>query len=420
MSLVVKVMQAATGLAIAIIIARLLGVEAFGHYAAMVALVQLTIIPVQSGTAGVLRRQVTSCVANQRFEELKGLLVWGALTSLVYAVILAVLLILFDTLAIIGISEYSIIAISVAMMCGRLSSAVIAGLKYVVLAQAFDLFKNILLLIFIVAMFFTGNVILEKLVLSYAVAAIIVSLSMAIISIKLTPFRPLTYTAKYYGTNWFKTAGTFILIGGLFKVNDQIGILLIRHISSAYEAGLYQAAFQLSSAMLLGSTAISMTVMPHFTHFKEKSRTSSLQKLATKSSQAAFLFSLSGVILFYAFGNPIVSTLYGAQYIGSLNILITISIGYLINSSTGASAVLLSATGHQLKLLPIAAITLFINIASAAVLIPLYGGVGAAIAMVLALSVSNWLLREACINHVSIDPLFISVKYFGANSSAPK
>jgi O-antigen/teichoic acid export membrane protein len=100
-----------------------------------------------------------------------------------------------------------------------------------------------------------------------------------------------------------------------------------------------------------------------------------------------------GIVLFIIIFHKWILGIFGNEFIVGSLFLIVLCIGQLINSMSGSVGVILQMTGYQKVFQNIVLMALVLNVILNVILIPLYGGLGAAIATVV--SISSWNITGA-------------------------
>jgi O-antigen/teichoic acid export membrane protein len=201
----------------------------------------------------------------------------------------------------------------------------------------------------------------------------------------------------------------FMMITGVKQFSDLAGIIMTRAISGPAEAGLFQAPYQLSTIVLFGLGAITVAINPYLTQLHETKDRANLARLARRSAQAATAFAVVMAALIFLFGEWVIIRLYGEEFAGGYDVLMIVTLAYLIQASTGSSTALLSATGHEKNMLRISFATLAAGIFTSALCIPLFGGVGAALGVVASIFVLNVCTWWRCRTLLGVDTFFIPV-----------
>ena len=411
-SMLVKILQALTGLLISIIIARALGVEGAGNYAAVLAIIQICLIPVQSGLASSMSRNLVKHISRKEYSLSKGLLNFSWLLCFGYTLVVIVAAVLFNYLALDldwGLL-LNILFILLSVSIGRMAAATLNGLQRVVMAQSYDLIRNTCTISVLLGLILFGtNIDLKVSIVVFTMAAFVAAIIMFALLVSKIPSQITNSRSKCLPWPWFRVALIFMMVNGITRINDQSGVVMVKFLSNSFEAGLYNPAYQLSSLLVFGLTAITLTITPFFTKLYGTDDVERLQLLATRSAQASFGFALIAIIVLTLWGKNILINLYGMNYLDSYPALMVLSIGYLAQSSTGSSASLILASGNETSLFKMAFSALIINFAVSAILIFSFGAIGAALSLSISLIAFNLMQYIYCRRWLLIDPLFFRV-----------
>ena len=128
----------------------------------------------------------------------------------------------------------------------------------------------------------------------------------------------------------------------------------------------------------LGLQGVNMAVAPMLSRLYSLGKLKELQKVITLSSWVIMLIALPATLIFYLFGDQILSVVFGSDYIVGHQALCILAFGQFVNASVGLVGSLLVMTGNEkasIKALILAFIT---NMILNSILIPDYGMNGAA------------------------------------------
>jgi len=170
----------------------------------------------------------------------------------------------------------------------------------------------------------------------------------------------------------------------------RIDQIMIGALLSADEVGIYSAAVKISGIWYVIPMAICQSLLPRLVQLRE-SQLSRYQTTIVRLSAALFWGSVCGSILLVIVAPVLVDTLLGAAYNKSLHILqIHIWTGIFVSLGVVADHWHLVENKLRLTMLRTVAGALT-NILLNALLIPRYGGMGAAIATIISYAVSAYL-----------------------------
>jgi len=264
----------------------------------------------------------------------------------------------------------------------RLRKAALQGLHRVVLGQMLEaLSQPLTFLVLIGALFFLTDV---EFTAPLAMALYILAATAALfhgsaLLGKSLPERVKSSTAVYDIPNWLRNAFPLILISGMMRINNNADILMLGSIAGVQAAGLYSVATRGAQIITFILTAADITSGPMIAQLHTQGERQRLQRLAVGSARVVFALSLSITMAFLVFGEWFLS-LFGPEFAAGKPVLDILCLGRLINAATGSVGYLLVMTGHQRDSAWGVGISTALNVALNALLIPVYGAVGAAIA----------------------------------------
>ena len=156
-------------------------------------------------------------------------------------------------------------------------------------------------------------------------------------------------------------------------------VLMLGMMTSETDVGIYNTAFKIGFFVLVFVIAINVVVAPKVAEYYQKNDPNSLKSFINQVTQLITLITLPVVIGIILFRNQLLG-IFGIDFLQGSTVLIIIAIATLINSATGNVDQILNMTKNQKLLFKINIVSLIINIAFNAVLIPYYGINGAATA----------------------------------------
>jgi O-antigen/teichoic acid export membrane protein len=188
-----------------------------------------------------------------------------------------------------------------------------------------------------------------------------------------------TTPPEYETGLWVRTAMPLLLISGFHMVLNQTDTLMLGVLHSTGEAGAYAVASRVTQLIFLGQWAVNAIVAPMIAERHHRNETAKVQEVATFAARLAFGITVplaAGVILF---GRPILA-LFSQEFTVAWEALAILAAGMILNVLCGSVGLLMTMTGHQKEASKVLGGAAVLNIALNAVLIPLYGMIGAALA----------------------------------------
>jgi len=169
---------------------------------------------------------------------------------------------------------------------------------------------------------------------------------------------------------------TFIL--GIYESEETIGI--------------YGIALKFAVLTSFVLQAINSILAPKLANSYTTNDMDLFKKLIQFATKLNFFLTLIIVTIIVVFRKLLLG-IYGEEFVAGSIFLTVLCIGQLVNSMSGSVGVIMQMTGHQKAYQNIVFVALIINLILNFTLIPIYGGLGAAIATVI--SISTWNIAGA-------------------------
>ena len=182
-------------------------------------------------------------------------------------------------------------------------------------------------------------------------------------------------TPKY----WFHAVWPMMVIAGANITMKRTDLIMAGALLGPEEAGIYGAVVRISELAHFGLQSINSIAAPLVAELYHSGRHEELQHLTTWAARGAFAVALLislGLLLL----GPVVLGLFGSEFKSGYIPLLILLGGQLLNSSAGIVGFVMMMTGHQYQSMRILIAAAVANIALNAILIPLIGLVGGAIA----------------------------------------
>ena len=198
--------------------------------------------------------------------------------------------------------------------------------------------------------------------------------------------RPIVYSAKprIEPKTWLCFAIPMSFYALIQNVLNSTDVLFLTIFSTATQVGLYGAADRTSTFVVMPLFALNTIFSPLIAEYYARGKRQQLANLATIVTKWSFSISLPVFLCFCVFHEAILS-IFSREYTAAALVLIILSFGNLVNAAAGPTGCLLVMTGHARVILANTAVTIFLNIGLALILVPRFTVIGAAIAAALAL-----------------------------------
>ena len=196
-----------------------------------------------------------------------------------------------------------------------------------------------------------------------------------------------TVKPVYETRQWLATAIPLAAFSAMHMLLANIDVLMVGSISGTPAAGVYAVAARIAVFSIFALTAVNAIAAPVITELYEKGDKQALQAMLTKYARINTIFALAVTVGFYLAGDYILHW-FGPSFSTGFVALMVLCGGHVINAAAGSVGFLLTMTGHEKQALYILFLTVAANIVLNALMIPLWGITGAAMAT--ALSTVLW------------------------------
>lgn len=409
-----KLVNMALTLGTSVLLARLLGADAYGMYAFAIACVTLLEVPAQLGLPTLLVRWTAAYAATAEWRRLRGLVRRASqITAIGLIIIVAILAGMLFMLA----ANFEAEAVNTAawalalvplVVLGALRAAVLRGLHHVVLSQVSSMLVRpalFLLLLALVALGF-GSRLTPSTAMALQVTATGAAFLLGLWWLWQRIPAPLRAAAPIYETRqWIRSAMPLMLVGSIGVLNSQVDILMLGLLRTSEEVGIYRVAVQAGNLVAFAATGISLVIAPTLSRLHVEGDFCGLQRVMTRSAQAGlFLFALPVALILIVFGDALLPVVFGSAFGAAYGPLAIICLGQLINAAAGSVGVLLSMTGHERDTAFGLSAAMMLNVPMNLALIPLFGASGAAAATTASIAVWNGFLAFSVYRRLAIRP----------------
>lgn len=387
---------------LSVVLARILGVDEFGAYSLVISTVMVLAIPIQAGLPTLATREVSRYQAINHESKIHFYLFWSYRIIFAYFVVIFALVVLFWR----AIPEYDfagntlVAVISVATMAVTLlNCGILRGLGHFVMGSAPEvLMRPVMQLVAIIALFYSARELVQQTpwVLATFVGASALACGMSIIWRRAVlprkaKLRECADRAEV--TQWRKAAVLLTVIGGGQIFFGHIDTLMLGWLGTESEVGAYRVAVQLSMLVIFALSVVNQVLQPSLSRLHTQGDMIAFQKLVADSSLFMLLGTLVPALLLAFIAPQLLEFVFGAQYRVAAPALQILVMGQVINVFFGSVGTILNMTGLEKEATRGMIIAMAINLGLDALLIPLLGLIGAALASALTITVWNAILR---------------------------
>ncbi|MFB2837330.1 flippase [Floridanema evergladense] len=240
--------------------------------------------------------------------------------------------------------------------------------------------------------------------------------------IEIATFMFLIIVGFQLGLLWQKSKQEFVPDKPIYDYREWLGIalvLLIQQASSGIlsqtdtvmigsligpeSAGIYNAAVKTSLWTSFVLQIVNMVAAPMFTTLYTQGDIAGLQKVVSRVTIWIFYPTIAIALCLITFTQPILS-LFGSGFIAADWSLKVLVLGQLVNALCGSVGYLMIMTGHQNQSFRVIFCSALLNVVLNAILIPILGIVGAAIATSFTMIVWNVWLSILVVKYIGVRP----------------
>ena len=372
-----------------ILLARVLGQSGFGIYTYSIVWAYLLSVPATMGFDNFVVKQIAVYQTQAAWPLMNGLLKWANRTVIVssisvslVAVLVASLFLLEDTPSETFLCFCLAMLLMPALSLRNVRRGAMRGLNNVARGLMPELLFDPLILITLTvgAYFILGDRLTPLWVIGfYGIGSGITLLIVSQFLKQTLPSEVIESKAKYQGWSWVGTAIPFMLLESVPIINSQVDVLMLGTFKGATAVGLYVPVNRGAQLITFIVMAVGSSLSPIIAGKYADGKMVELQKTITSSARivtgVAFLFAAT-LIIFSSF----YLSLFGPEFVEGRNALYIFCAGNFVATSMNLSYGALNMTGHEREAATIGWGATIANIVLNAVLIPIWGVNGAALA----------------------------------------
>ncbi len=395
---------AAFGYAFKIYLARVLGPEDLGLYALGITLIGIIGIFNSLGLSHSAVRFVAAYQATGKFKQLHALLWRGAGLLLAANVVLAILLLVCGPFFAIHFYHAPRLVkylplFALMMLAGVLSGfygKVLVGYRDVKLRTLIVNFIGSPLTMLLSMLLITTGLGLFGYLAAQIASAVIVSLLLLLAVRQLTPAaaRFSAQSGSLPEREVWSFSASMLGIGGMEFVMGQADRIALGYFRNAREVGIYAIAATVVVYVPLVLSSINQIFAPTISDLHTRGEYALLARLFQSLTKWAIGITLPLALVLIILARPMMR-IFGAYFEVGWPILVIGTIGQLVNCGVGSVGYLLLMSGHEKRLLRVQMVMAGVMVILSAVLVPLWGIVGAAIAAAMTnIGMNAWNLLE--------------------------
>ena len=401
-----------------VLLARWLGVDAYGDYALIFSWVEVFALLSGAGFTLSVLRFIPQYQSLEDFPKLFGILKlsqWFVLATGIFIAVVGLLIFnLFlpfqfeSKLVVIGLLIIPILSLSL------LRVEILRSFKNLINAYTPSLIIYPILFISMVGLLQLYKIELTSfLVLSSLLCALLITIIIQGILIRRQTKRLghglVGIHSVYQTKSWLIISAPLFLITVFSIIQNKIDILLIGFLLEPESVGLYMAVTKTALLVSFVFIATNAIVAPLISDLYTKKDFAQLQRLIKMTTSLTSFVALLAAVFLMIVGRHVLG-LFGEEFVNGYSVLIILLLGQLINASAGPVGYLVSLTGFQNKAAFVVGVGLIVNVLLLLVLIPIYGTIGAAISAFTTLVFMNLGLSYIAKTNLGIKTFFYLIK----------
>jgi O-antigen/teichoic acid export membrane protein len=210
-------------------------------------------------------------------------------------------------------------------------------------------------------------------------------------------------TKAYDFRGWLAISLPILLVESFYLLLSYTDVLVLQQFRPSEEVGVYFAVVKTLALVSFIHYAMSATTAHRFAEYHALGDKARLSAYVAHAIVWTFWPSLAATVALLAFGKPLL-WLFGPRFVIGYDIMFVAAIGLVVRSAIGPVERLLNMLGHQHICALAYALAFVMNVALCVVLIPRFGGHGAAAATSFSLTFETvllfWIVRRRLGLHV--------------------
>lgn len=395
-----------------VLLANLLGKSEYGVFVYVVSWLAVLQAVALFGMDRTVIRFISEYRAQGEWSRLRGLLVYAH--SIVFVIGVCVAIVMAATgvgLYMADMRQYAagivVGAVSLPFMAiCMVRQAILQGLKRAPIAQIPELIVRPIVLgaLAWLAYYVSENSLVGPGALGvYGVAVLVAMIVGSIPLVRTLPKEVFGKASTFQSREWIQMALPILALSSFHILNKRVDILFVGSIGGSDAAGVYGAASRFTDIVVFGLTAVNMVAAPYIAEYYAKNNHTMLVRMVRLTAWGALALCVPAAIAFVVVGRPLLEVFGEGFGVGYMPMVI-LAVGQVGNAATGPVGVILTMTGRQRHAAMVSGVLVVSNLGLNAVLVPLYGMNGAAIATATTTILNNVVVMMYVMKYMKINP----------------
>ena len=396
-------------LGVGILLARYLGTSGYGTYAYAMAVLTVLLIFADLGIAQYTLRNVAGSVKSNILADQQIAVRYGLQTTLLFALILSGIgLIFLSIFAVENTTALALVLILLPISAGfKFATYALRGMGKITLGQSLERLALPTIVFFSLWAMFSVvewqtpinaiyiQVFAYSLVLLLATGYLLKQLQIPWHNLRLVSASPFSLARQSL---------PFALIGMVGILNTQIDILMLGWFTNPDQVGLYRVASLASVLVAFGLQAANVALPTLFARLQANQDQQQLQRLVTISARLILFAAIPVAGVLILFGDTLAGLVFGEAFTASYGPMVILVVGELVGASFGSIGFLLYMSNKEQIALRVLAGCALVNVILNAIMIPLFGMLGAAIATAIGQGLRVILLYRIVVTDLKLFP----------------
>jgi O-antigen/teichoic acid export membrane protein len=187
---------------------------------------------------------------------------------------------------------------------------------------------------------------------------------------------------------WRRAAIPLVILGATEGLLNRTGVILLGWITDTKDAGIYSLAFNIALVVTLPRIAMNTLFAPVISDLYARKDMRTMQVLIARTSPWTFWAGLGIAAVLFVLAEPLLAW-FGAGYDAGVLALRILLVSQVLAASAGSQLYVMTMTGHERSAAVLLVCCATLNAGVSAVLIIMYGLAGAAVGTALSLVIWN-------------------------------
>jgi O-antigen/teichoic acid export membrane protein len=187
---------------------------------------------------------------------------------------------------------------------------------------------------------------------------------------------------------WRRTAIPLFILGATETLMNRTGVILLGWVADTKSAGIYSLAFNIATVVTLPRIAMNTLFAPAISDLHARRDKLTIQVLITRTSLLTFGAGFCIAAALFVFAGPLLGWV-GPAYDSGVPALRILLISQVMAACAGSQLPVMTMTGHERSAAALLVLCAIINLGASVVLIGMFGLIGAAIGNAVSLIIWN-------------------------------